>query len=158
MTIPMYDYDVLPCITDPMKVTQEETERFLGGRALTGAVYAEINLIADTDAEEKALYDFWKDQCKYGVEPFLISLPIFGNTFDITKPDILVQFVGEISGTRDGGRWTSKQKLKVLGTLAYTVDDQGNFIVTDAGAFVVTEGGDYVATGNAIESYREVLY
>lgn len=158
MTIPIFNKTALPCIQYPMKVTQEQSMRFLGGRAITGGVYVEMSLLAKSDAEEKALYDFWKDSCNFGLEPFLIALPIFGNTFDEAHPDLLVQFVGDVSDNKEKGRWTTKRKLKVMGTLDYIIDVNGDFIVTSAGEYTVTAGGDYIPTGNIINTYREVVY
>lgn len=158
MTIPIYDTSTLPCITFPMKVTQEQSMRFLGGRAITGGVYVELSMIARTDAEENALYNFWATDCNFGLEPFLISLPIFGGVTDALHPDLLLQFIGDISDTKDSTEWTTKRRFKVLGTIDYIIDVNGDFIVSDTGEYTVTAGGDYIPTGNIINSYREVLY
>lgn len=160
MTIPIYDIttNTLPCITFPMKVTQEQTMRFLGGRAVTGGVYVELNMVSQTDAQEKALYDFWNTTLNGGLEPFLIALPIFGNVADAQHPDLLLQFIGDISDTKDSTEWTTKRRFKVLGTIDYIIDVNGDFIVSDTGEYTVTAGGDYIPTGNIINSYREVLY
>ena len=158
MTIPTYQGAGLPRITFPFGNTQRASKRYLGGIAITGAVYLDVNITAVSDAEEKALYNFWKDDINYGLEPFLIAIPTFGDTVDADNPSLLVQFVSDLSSALDGNLWKTKIKLKVYGTIDYIVDDFGDFIVADTGEYIVTEGGDYIPTGNIINSYREVLY
>lgn len=158
MTIPVYDTTTLPRITLPMKNKQKASKRYLGGVAITQAVYIDVNITALTHTEEKALKAFWDNDLKGGVEPFLVALPIFGEDISVEMPSLLVQFVGDKEDDYSGNLWKVKARLKVYGTIAYTVDNEGNFIVTDAGEFIVTAGGDYVPTGNIITSYREVLY
>lgn len=158
MTIPIYDKDTLPCILYPLVVRQEESMRFLGNRAITGATYIDLNLRPKTDAQENALYDFWKTTCNFGLEPFLIALPVHGRVIDEAHPDLLVQFVGDFTDTKERGKWTTKRKIKVIGTIDYTVDIDGNFIVTDLGEYTVSAGGDYIPTGNIINTYKEVIY
>lgn len=158
MTIPVYDPTVLPCITYPMKNTQKKTKKYLGGRAITGKVNIDISILAKTNAELNALYDFWLTDCKYGLEPFLVALPVFGMTYTPEAPDMLVKFVGDFSADKDSSAWKSKIKLELVGSIDYIIDDQGNFVVSDLGEYTVADDGSYVPTGNVINYYREVLY
>lgn len=158
MTIPTYDYNTLPKITLPMVNRQRASKRYLGGIAITGAVYIDVNITALTHAQARAFYEFWRDDINNGLEPFLVSLPVFGEATDYTKPTLLVQFIDDMTNSFDGNIWKSKQRLKVYGTIDYIIDANGDFIVSDTGEYIVTEGGDYVPTGNIITSYREVLY
>lgn len=160
MTIPVYDSTngVLPAISFPMTNKRKATKRYLGGEAMTRPAEANLNIIARTDAQEEALDNFWRVDCNYGLEPFLISLPLFGQTADFAHPDILVRFVGDIEDSFDGHLWKTKRRLQILGSIDYTIDIDGNFIVADTGEYIVTENGDYVPTGNHITSYRELVY
>jgi len=158
MTIPIYDKATLPCIQYPFVVRQEESKRFLGGRAITGATFLELNFLSKSDAEENALYNFWKTGCNYGLEPFLIALPIHGASVDEAHPDVLVQWVDDFTDTKEKGRWTTKRRVRVIGTIDYTIDEFGNFIVTDLGEYTVSPSGDYVPTGSIATIFREVLY
>ncbi len=158
MIIPIYDPTLLPCITYPMKNTQVQTERYLGGRAVTGAVNIDISIMAKNNTELNALYNFWVNDCNYGLEPFLISLPIFGTTVIPEAPDLLVQFSGDFSADKESLLWRSKIRLELIGSIDYIIDGNGDFIVSDTGEYTVTEDGSYAPTGNIINSYREVLY
>lgn len=158
MTIPIYDINTMPCITYPMKNTQVQTKKYLGGKARTQQVDIVINIMAKSDAEMLALYTFWKTECNYGLEPFLLPLPIFGETFNPAAPHILAKFNGDISVDKTGAVWEASMNILVLGTIDYIIDDFGNFIVSDTGEYMVDANDNYVATGNIVNSYREVLY
>lgn len=158
MTIPIYDPTVLPCIVDSINNTQKQTKKYLGGIAVTGAVNIDINIFANSDAELNALYSFWLNDCNYGTEPFLISLPVFGMPYALEAPDILVRFKGDFSADKDSVYWKSNIKLELMGTIDYIIDGNGNFIVSDTGEYTVSDNGSYIPTGNVINSYREVLY
>ncbi|MFT7880718.1 MAG: hypothetical protein ABXS91_10030 [Sulfurimonas sp.] len=151
MTIPIYDESILPCITFPLENTHQETKRYLGGKAITGEAYASISLIAKDDNEAKALYDFWVTDCNYGLEPFLIPLPVFGRNADTSAPALLVKFIGDAKDTKVANHWTAKRKLKILGAIHYVIDDQGQFVVDDAGDYIITDSGE-------INTYKEVIY
>jgi len=157
-TIPIYDEATLPCISFPLDNTHQATKRYLGGKAVSGEVYADINLFIKNDTEADALHDFWVADCNYGLEPFLIPLPVFGRETDTSDPALLVKFVGDAKDTKNAGYWTAKRKLRILGTIIYIIDDGGNFILDDVGDFVLGGDGSYVATGNEINSYKEVVY
>lgn len=158
MTIPIYDTNILPCITHPMRNRHMRSKKYLGGIAVVGSAEATVNVIAENDTEISALYDFWRYDCNYGLEPFLIPLPLFGLDFDPLYPNILVQFADDLNINKEDTVWTSSIKIKVLGTIDYIVDAQGNFIVSSAGEYTVDANGDYVATGNIIDTYRKVFY
>ncbi len=160
MTIPIYDSlnGTLPAISFPMKNKRKATKRYLGGEAMTRPAETTLSIIAKNDAQESAIDDFWRVDCNYGLEPFLIALPIFGKATDFTKPEILVRFVGDIEDSFDGHLWVTKRRIQILGSLDYIVDVNGDFIVSDTGEYIVTENGDYVPTGNHITSYRELTY
>ena len=149
MIIPIYDMTILPCLSLPMKNTQKETKRYLGGIAMTQEVIAQAN----------AVYNFWATDCNFGLEPFLAPIPIMGDTIvDPSHPEMLVQFYGDFDITKSSAVWECEFKLKIIGTVDYIVDDLGDFIVSDAGEYTVTDSGDYIPTGNPITSYRKVLY
>lgn len=158
MTIPIYNIDVLPCIVHPMKNTHQKSKKYLGGVAVVGNMEATIKVKAKNNTEMSALYDFWRYECNYGLEPFLMPLPLFGSTYNPDYPDILVQFDDALSADKNNITWTSSIKIKVLGTIDYIVDDQNNFIVSDTGEYTVDASGNYVATGNIVDTYRKVVY
>jgi len=149
-TIHVYDETILPCITFPLDNTHEKSKRYLGNKALSGEIYANINLLPKNDTEMKALYDFWKDDCNYGLNPFLIPLPIFGRTGDLEYPCLQVKFVEEIKSVKVDLHWTVKIKLKVLGNVYYIVDDVEDYIIDDSGNYVVTD----IETN----SFKEITY
>jgi len=158
MAIPIYNIDTLPTITFPMKNTHVSTKKYLGGRAVTGEVEININLIANSNIELKALYDFWLTDCNYGLEPFVIPLPLFGSEPSLTNPTLLVKFISDIETEKVSSIWRANLKLEVFGTLDYIINDLGEFVVTDNGEYTLGDGGEYVPTGNVINSYREVFY
>lgn len=155
-TIPIYDTTTLPRMTLPMINSQKSTKKYLGGIAVTSALEVNLNTIAVTDTEAKALYDFWENDLKSGLEPFLVDLPIFGNASTPETPSLLVKFIGDFSMTMDGNLWTAKHRLKIFGTIDYIIDEFGDFIVSDTGEYTITEGGDYVPTGNVINAYSSL--
>lgn len=157
MTIPVYDLATLPPIIYPMENTQEETEVYLGGRAVTGYITADIKIKAKNDAQMEALYNFWVTDCNYGLEPFLVPLNMFGKTDDPDHPTLLMKFSGPISASTQGCLWNSSIKLDRIGTIDYIIDAQGQFVVSDLGEYTIVDG-KYVPTGLVINSYREVLY
>lgn len=157
MIIPIYDIATLPPIIYPMTNEQEETEIYLGGRAVTGYITADIKIKAKNDAQMEALYNFWVNDCNYGLEPFLIPLTMFGKADSITHPSLLMKFSGPITAETSGCLWNSSIKLDRIGTIDYVIDDQGNFIVSDLGEYTIVDG-KYVPTGLVINSFREVLY
>ena len=147
-TIPIYDETLLPCLSYPMSNTQ----------ARTGRATAETSISGEDDAAVKAFYEFWKADCNYGLDPFLIPLPFFGETVDVTRPAILVKFIGDLKGDKTTRGWKVQFSLEILGDVDYVVDDFGNFIVSDTGDFTINDQGDFVATGNNVNSYKEILW
>jgi len=158
MTIPIYDIATMPAIIYPIANDHEETEIYLGNRAVTGYVTADITLKARNDAHIALLYDFWLTDCNYGLEPFLVPLPLFGRPTNEELPSLLVRFKGKMSVSKDNSLWSSSLQLDIIGTIDYIIDDEDNFVVADTGEYTVTNNGDYVPTGNIINSYREVFY
>jgi hypothetical protein len=154
-TIPIYDQTVLPCVTFPMVNTRAKTTRYLGQRAITGDIYAELNMVGEDNQQVKALDDFWKNECNYGLEPFLIRLPVFGRSTDV---DILVTFSNDIKDTRNVTRWDLKRKIKVLGLVVYTIDGNGDFILSDEGHYVLDDDGNYIALKSKAKIYKEITY
>lgn len=157
--IPIYDIATLPCITYPMDNVIEETKRYLGRYASTGTTSAGLNVIPSSDAQAKALYDFWRVTCNNGLEPFLIPLPLFGSTVaNPATPSILVKFKGALSMSKQDIAWTCKFDVEVYGLVIYVIDDQGNFVTSDQGEYAMTPDGNYAPTGNIINTYRGVVY
>ena len=157
-TIPIYDETTLPCITYPYSNTRQPTKKYLGRRAVVGEVTATINLIATSDAEVLALNTFFESECNFGLEPFLINLPILG----VELPEqaaTLAKFIGEVTDTKNAnGTWTASRQLKVLGTIIYVIDDQDQFILSDEGDFIFADNGDYLSTGTPLNAYREITW
>ena len=153
-TIPIYDITTLPCISYPMENTAQKSKKYQGGYALTGNTKASVSLIAKNDTEMLALYDFWKTDCNFGLEPFLMPIPVFGNTQDLYLPSLLVLFKSDLKATKNSSNWTIKMDLEIYGLVNYVIDDFGQFITSDTGEYVITADGNYVATGNVITSYR----
>lgn len=158
MTIPIYDTTTLPCIIHPMKNTHKKSKKYLGGIAVVNEIEASIKVKGKNNTEIDALYSFWRHECNYGLEPFLMPLPLFGSGYDAEFPHVLVQFDDDLSVDKNNFTWTSSIKIKVLGTIDYIVDDQGNFVVSDTGEYTVDANGNYVATGNIVDTYRKVVY
>lgn len=154
MTIPVYDFATLPCVTFPMKNTHTKTKRYLGNKAITGKITTEINIIAETDAEMNALYEFWYTECNAGLEPFLIALPIFGKD-GVT--DLLSRWNGDFIANKETESWSLSLTFEIMGSMIYVVDDNGDFIVSDAGEYTVADNGDYVPTGQTINTYRSII-
>lgn len=153
-TIPIYDETILPCITYPMINKRKVSKRYLGNKGISGETYATVQLIAKTDSELAALTDFWLIDCNYGLEPFLIKLPMFGQ--EVTMPSILVKFIGDTSDSKnDDGTWRLTRELKILGNIVYIIDDNGDFITDDSGDFTITDDGDFISTEN-INTFRSV--
>lgn len=158
MTIPVYDITTLPAIIYPMTNEHEETTIYLGNRAVSGKIKAGLTIKARNDTATAALYDFWLTDCNYGLEPFLVPLPVFGRPTNDADPSLLVRFAGPLALSKDGQIWNgSSIKVDIIGTIDYVIDDFGNFIVSDLGEYTVADS-DYVPTGNVINSYREVFY
>ena len=156
-TIPVYDEATLPYIVYPLNAVHELPRRFLGRRAVTGEVYADVSVVSNNDTYAKALHDFWITDCNYGLDPFLIPLPIFGRDSDTSHPALLVKMVSDIDYNRQNVTAISKFRVKVLGEVSYVVDDLGDFIISDTGDFVISDTGDYVATGNET-TFKVVSY
>jgi len=153
MTIPIYDQSILPCVNLPMSNLQEVSERYLGYRALSGEMYADITITAKSHSEAKAVNDFWKNDCTYGLEPFIIHLPFFGDETDV---NLLVMFQKDIRDSRSEIVWALTRSLNILGKVVYTVDGNGDFILTTEGDFVLSDTGDYIALPS--DTYKELTY
>lgn len=158
MTIPVYNLNELPCITYPMVCTQESTKKYLGGSAITGKIYADINTISKSNEEQYALYSFWKDTCNHGLEPFLMPLPVFGEMASARFPAMFVRFMGDIKSTMKENVWENKFKLEVIATTRYNIDNVGSFVVTTVDDLILDGQGDYVATNIELNSYKEIIW
>jgi len=157
--IPIYNEATLPCLIYPMKNTQEPTKKYLGGKAISGRALATVNLVAESDAEMTALYEFFKTDCNYGLEPFLIPIPFFGADVEVETPAILVKQLGSLETDKtNSNKWKASLKLEILGDIDYVIDGEGNFVLSDSGDFVLSDSGDFVSTGNNVNSYREIFY
>jgi len=136
MAIPEYDPYTLPVIETPYDDMQEATKKYLGGRAITGQEYANINLFAEDDSKIKALYEFWRDDCEYGTLQFMAPLPIHGSEHSRYVPNALCEFLEDVSMEKQDVHWKQGVKLKVIEYSANTytiVDDAGNLMVDDSG-------------------------
>ena len=172
---PIYNEDVLPCLSFPFSNTQEQTTKYLGGKARTGRVIGDVKISAEDDAGIKALYEFWKQQCNYGLEPFLMPIPVFGEDVDTVHPAILVKFLGELTAEKAVRGWDCPFKIEILGDVHYVVTDAGDYVLSDSdtlvcsetvlcletlgtGDYIINDDGDFVATGNNVNSYKEILW
>lgn len=158
MTIPIYDTSTLPIISLPLKDTKTRTMRYLGNRGITGDIQADVELKASSDSQVAALYIFWKDECNYGLEPFIMPLPIFGRPTDVNAPDLLVMFTKESKDTKTQGQWSSKRTLKILGKVVYTINIDGDFILSDEGQFTLDDNGNYIALTSRLHTNKEIYY
>lgn len=133
--IPEYDFNVLPCIEFPYSNEQEVTKKYLGGRALTGQEYATLNMFSVDDTKAKALYEFWRDDCNYGTDPFLAPIPMHGAEHSKYVPNALCEFTEDILSNKEDVHWKQSIKLKVIEYSENTyiiVDDSGNLMVDDS--------------------------
>ena len=151
MTYPEYDIATLPKIVKPFKSTQEVTTIYLGNRALTGEEYAELNLLAETDAQVAAFHEFWKTTLNYGTKPFLAPVPQFGLDYTDAMPSTVLKFIDNIELTKSADTaWRNAFKVKVLGIVEYIYDDALDYITDDSGDFIYT---DAISNSNKEISY-----
>ncbi len=136
---PIYDFDILPAITLPFGSSKEATRKYLGGRALTGEEYMTLDIFMIDNTEALALYNFWETDCNYGTTPFLVALPLFGETYDKAYPTTMVQFYEDITAEKIDIHWKQSIKVKVLGTINYIQDDSLNYIVDDSGELIIDD-------------------
>tara|TARA_R110000772_G_scaffold5454_1_gene19453 strand:- start:2851 stop:3858 length:1008 start_codon:yes stop_codon:yes gene_type:complete len=155
--IPVYDQTILPCISHPMTNTREEATRYLGNRAITGGVYAEFNIAGITNAQVKALYDFWRNDCKQGLEPFILNLPMFGKEFGGAKPSLLMVFDKSIKDIKQPNKWDIKRSVRLIGNIVYTMNGN-DFVLSDSGQFIFSETGDYLAITSKLHTNKEITY
>ena len=144
MIIPIYDETALPVIIHPVDNERGETVRYFGSKAITDGIKAKINIFPKTDTQMAALYDFWETDCNYGLDPFIINIPVFGGAIG-GETGLLVRFQGKLSSSKVSVRWQQGIDLEVLGNVIYVVDDALNDVISDGGDLVVSDG-DYIAT------------
>ena len=138
MAIPFYDITPnLPCVTFPLESKHTKSKKYLGYKALTGYVYATLNFTAKNDEETNALHTFWRVDCNYGLEAFIIKMPLFG--FPTGDMDYLVQFVDDFVTNKGEIVTTIKMKVKVISPVT--------LIYNDDGYYVLDNNGDYVYNG-----------
>lgn len=141
MTYAEYDTSVLPFLSYPLNNSQETTKKYLGGRAMTGEEYATLsfNMVDDTKAE--ALYSFWRDDCNYGTDAFLIAMPFRGVVSLPDIPNVLCKFVEDVSMDKVALNWTQAIRVKVLEysyVMGNIADDSLNQLVDDSGNILVS--------------------
>ena len=144
MIIPIYDETTLPVIIHPVDNERGESIRYFGSKAITNGIKAKINIFPKTDTQMAALYDFWETDCNYGLDPFIINIPVFGGAIG-GETGLLVRFQGKLSSLKVSMRWQQGIDLEVLGNVIYVVDDSLNDVISDGGALVISDG-DYTAT------------
>ena len=152
---PKYDLTKLPTIQHPFTSKQEITKKYLGKRAITGQEYATIELFAIDNAKTKALYDFWKDDCNYGTKQFLAPIPIFGIEYMKDYPNVLCEFIENISSKKSSIFWVQTIKVKIIEyseVLGYVIDDNSNQIVDDSGNSI------FYDTNYKTNSKKEIIY
>ena len=159
-TLPIYLETTLPCLVYPMDNEHEPTVRGLGGKATVGRSLASVNYTAESDAEIAALEAFLNTECNYGLDPFLIPIPFFGEAVTVATPAILVQLRGGVKAAKPKfTMWTGSLSLEVLGKIDYTIEAGGDFTLHATGDFTFDVDGNLVSTGlTTINSYREIFY
>ena len=58
-----YNNNLLPCMGFPFKNVHSFSKRYLGGKALTGKVYADTTVVCKDDIEMNTLHAFWRVDC-----------------------------------------------------------------------------------------------
>jgi len=155
-TIPIYDPATITPLRYPMANTHEGVTYYLGGKALVERATATVNLKPRNNAEALALYTFWRDTCNFGIDPFLICLPIFGREDSQTTPQTLVRFEPGLTMNKVSLMWNASINLEVLGQID---DVTGDFIIDDLTSdYIIDADNNFIATGNNINSYRGVSY
>ena len=152
--IPIYDEDVLPKAILPLTDTRELPSRYIGGRRVTMGMSTKVKLQSTNNDEVVALEEFWRTSCNYGLEPFIMKLPVFGRG---TSVDLLVKFVGDISDTVEGFVWNSTRSLDILGELSYNTDSIGYFILDTLGHFTFDAAGNYIAVMGNVHIFKEIV-
>lgn len=132
----------------------EQAQRYLGRKAVTGGVKAELNIISATKAEVNALELFFKDECNNGLEPFIIKLPLFGKE----EANLLVMFTGTLTDIQNEVVSNLRRSIKVLGLVVYTTDTNGDFILSDKGHYVLDDEGNYIALKSQVDIHKEITY
>ena len=156
MAVPEYDYNTLPAIEHPFTSSQEVTKRYLGGRAVTGQEYAVINFFSENNAQIKALYEFWRDDCNSGLTQFLAPIPVNGSEVSRYVPTALCEFIEEISMEKLGVHWKQGIKVKIIEykeVLGIIVDDAGNLMVDDVGNVLISISENAISNSN-----KEITY
>ena len=157
-TLPIYDdTGLLPCLTFTFKSTHEESKRYLGNQALAGDMYAYINIKPKTDEEMEALYSFWKDDCNYGLEPFILKIPVFGFNRDGTmSAGYVVKFLEDLNSVNTTGEvWEIRnQKLKLFGRVVYITDDSGTVLFDDSSELIWADEETLVGNGTIQQIIR----
>ncbi len=139
--IPEWTFDKLPVIQYPFDNRQEVTKNYLGNRAISGQEYANINVFMENNAQAEALYKFWRDDCVFGTKQFLVPLPYNGVHYSRDIPNVLCEFIKELSAEKINNFWNEKIELKVIEynyVLGNIVDDSSNQLVDDAGNILVS--------------------
>ena len=137
--IPIYNETILPKAILPLTDTRELPSRYIGGRMVTMGMSTKVKLQSTNNDEIVALEEFWRVSCNYGLEPFIMKLPVFGR--DTTR-DLLVKFRGDVSDTVDNFMWASTRSLNILGELSYNTDSNGYFILDTQGHYTFDSNGN----------------
>ncbi len=116
---PVYDLSVLPCPERTTSHTHEVPMAGLGYRAFTGKQYIEIHVKTMSQAE--ALYNFWLNDCKYGLNPFMLAVNYMGSVPErddnnALVPNYMVRFKGSFIQSVEK-LWKSNIKLELVGKL-----------------------------------------
>jgi len=135
MIYPVYDIELLPCIKSEAQYLQERTRKFLGGETLVGDKYITINITSDELDKVQALYYLWETSCNFGVEPFVITVNLFGE-----PTNCVVKFVEDLVMNVSDLEYNSTIKLEFIDEIFYLVDDAGAYIVDDSQIYLYTEG------------------
>lgn len=158
MTIPVYNIETMPVITYPLVCTQEETKKYLGNIAITGAVFSDVNTVSVSDEQQNNLFTFWRDTCNYGTEPFMIPLPLFGEMIGEEYPALFVKFIGGVKSTKKSSLWENKFKLEVIAKTSYNLDNIGNIIVPTIDDFILDGQGNYLPSNEVLTSYKAIVW
>lgn len=153
MATPIYDKNVLPCITYPFDNTKGETIRGLGGKSYTYRTSANININAMTDEEMDVLETFHTIDCNNGLDNFLLQVPLFGKKVNGEYPYYKVRFVGDFKSKKENLLWDLSIGIKRVDDVLYDLSPSvpANFTASnDQIGKVITAWDESISIGGNI--------
>lgn len=149
MALAVFDETVLPCMNLPFENVHSRSKKYLGKKALTGKVYATLSFTAINDAEMRALHDFWRIDCNYGTEPFVLPAPLFGKA--VSAVNFIAIWYDDFKPTKVDIHWTLKIRVRILAPIIWVYDDAGNHVTNDNGDWIYTDESLHTSADNVID-------